>query len=204
MTRFFSATRHGIPLLALAMLGFGGWSVASKYQPRVVTPPPIAAPTSPYDDDVAGSGIIEPASEVIALATERGGVVTRVAVIAGDSVRAGEPLFSIDDRNYRATVAQDEATVASTTASLAAIDQSLVLQGETIDQARANLQGVEAERTSSRMLGQHTSALRPPQQMPKKQTRALQRQRLRWPAHNSRCKSSWRNARTQRRSMIRQ
>src|SRR5262249_15687623 len=145
--RFFSATRHGIPLLALAMLGFGGWSVASKYQPRVVTSPPIAAPTSPYDDDVAGSGIIEPASEVIALATERGGVVTRIAVVAGDFVKPAQPPFSIDDRNSRAPVAQDEATVASTPASLAVIDQSLVLQGETIDQARANLQGVEAERT---------------------------------------------------------
>src|SRR5262249_54408728 len=76
--RFFSATRHGIPLLALAMLGFGGWSVASKYRPRVVTSPPIAAPTSPYGDDVAGSGIIEPASEVIALATERGGVIVAI------------------------------------------------------------------------------------------------------------------------------
>jgi HlyD family secretion protein len=147
MTRFFSTTRHGIPLLAVAMLGFGGWSVASKYRPRLVTSPPIAAPTSPYDDDVAGSGIIEPASEVIDLATERGGVVTRVAVVAGDRIRAGQPLFSIDDRNYRAAVAQDEATVASATASLAAIDQSLTLQDDTIDQARANLQGVEAERT---------------------------------------------------------
>lgn len=146
MTRFFSATRHGIPLLALAMLGFGGWSVASKYRPRVVTSPPIAAPTSPYGDDVAGSGIIEPASEVIALATERGGVVTRIAVVAGDLVKAGQPLFSIDDRNYRATVAQDEATVASATASVAAIDQSLILQDAAIEQARANLEGAEAER----------------------------------------------------------
>ena len=146
MTRFFSATRHGIPLLALAMLGFGGWSVASKYRPRVVTSPPIAAPTSPYGADVAGSGIIEPASEVIALATERGGVVTRIAVVAGDLVKAGQPLFSIDDRNYRATVAQDEATVASATASVAAIDQSLILQDDAIEQARANLEGAEAER----------------------------------------------------------
>src|SRR6516162_1098630 len=91
--RFFSATRHGIPLLALAMLGFGGWSVASKYRPRVVTSPPIAAPTSPYGDDVAGSGIIEPASEVIALATERGGVVTRFVFVAAPPVRAAHPLF---------------------------------------------------------------------------------------------------------------
>ena len=146
MTRFFSVTRHGIPLLALAMLGFGGWSVASKYRPRVVTSPPIAAPTSPYGDDVAGSGIIEPASEVIALATERGGVVTRIAVVAGDLVKAGQPLFSIDDRNDRATVAQDEATVASATASVATIDQSSILQDAAIEQARANLEGAEAER----------------------------------------------------------
>ena len=89
MTRSLSITRHGIPLLALAMLAFAGWSVAAKYQPRTVTPPPIAAPTSPYQDDIAGSGIVEPASEVIALATERGGIVTRVTVVAGDRVKAG-------------------------------------------------------------------------------------------------------------------
>ena len=147
MTRSFSITRHGIPLLALAMLSFAGWSVAAKYRPRTVTAPPIAAPTSPYQDDIAGSGIVEPASEVIALATERGGVVTRVAVVAGDRVKAGQPLFAIDDRNYRATVAQNEASVATAIASIAAIDQNLILQRGAIDQARANLEGADAERT---------------------------------------------------------
>ena len=146
MLRSFSVKRHGIPLLALAMLGFASWSVASKYRPRVVTSPPIAAPTSPYDDDVAGSGIVEPASEVIALATERGGVVDRIDVVAGDLVKAGQSLFSIDNRNYRAAVSQDEATVASAIASIATIDQNLILQQAAIDQARANLEGAEAER----------------------------------------------------------
>jgi membrane fusion protein (multidrug efflux system) len=83
---------------------------------------------------------------VIALATERGGVISRIAVVAGDLVKAGQPLFSIDDRNYRATVARDEAAVASATASVAAIDQSLILQDDAIEQARANLEGAEAER----------------------------------------------------------
>jgi multidrug resistance efflux pump len=147
MTRSFSITRHGIPLLALAMLAFAGWSVAAEYRPRTVTSPPIAAPTSPYDDDIAGSGIVEPASEVIALATERGGVVTRVAVVAGDRVKAGQPLFAIDDRNYRATVAQDEASAATAIASIATIDQNLILQQDAIDQARANLEGAVAELT---------------------------------------------------------
>ena len=147
MTRSFSITRHGVPLLALAMLAFAGWSVAAKYRPRTVAAPPIAAPTSPYQDEIAGSGIVEPPSEVIALATERGGVVTRVAVVAGDRVKAGQPLFAIDDRNYRATVAQNEASVATAIASIAAIDQNLILQRDAIDQARANLEGADAERT---------------------------------------------------------
>ena len=85
MTRAFSLTRHGVPLLAIAMVSFAGWSIAAKHDPRVAAAPPIAAPTNPYDDNVAGTGIVEPASEVIALAIERGadalgfGVVERSA-----------------------------------------------------------------------------------------------------------------------------
>jgi multidrug resistance efflux pump len=146
MTRYFSPTRHGIPLLAAAMISFAGWSIAAKHSSRTVTSPPIAAPTEPYEDNVAGTGIVEPASEVIALAIERGGVVIRIDVVAGDRVKAGEPLFAIDDRNYRAAVAQDEAAVAAAKASIATIEQSLIQQRNTIDQARATLDSAEAER----------------------------------------------------------
>jgi len=147
MTRHFSPIRHGVPLVALAMISFAGWSIATKHSSRMVTSsPPITAPTNPYDDDVAGTGIVEPASEVIALAIERGGVVTRIDVVAGDRVKVGQPLFAIDDRDYRAAVAQDEAGVAAADASIAAIDQSLIEQRDTIEQARAALDGAEAER----------------------------------------------------------
>src|SRR5215471_7322328 len=111
MTRAFSPTRHGIPLLAVAMISFAGWSIAATHDPRVVTASPIPAPTNPYADNVAGTGIVEPASEVIALAIERGGVFSRIDVTAGDRVKAGEPLFAIDDRDYRAAVAQNQAAV---------------------------------------------------------------------------------------------
>jgi len=146
MTRVFSPTRHGIPLLAIAMVSFAGWSMAAKHDPRVAASPPIAASTNPYDDNVAGTGIVEPASEVIALAIERGGVVCRIDVMAGDRVKAGQPLFAIDDRDYRAAVAQGEAAVAAAEASIAAIDQSLILQRDAIDQARAALDSAKAER----------------------------------------------------------
>jgi hypothetical protein len=49
-------------ILALAMISFAGWSIASKYSPRQVAPPPIEAPTHPYDNDVAGAGVAERAS----------------------------------------------------------------------------------------------------------------------------------------------
>ena len=128
------------------MISFAGWSMAAKHSSFLQTSPPIAAPTNPYDDNVAGTGIVEPASEVIALAIERGGVVTRVEVMAGDRVKAGQPLFAIDDRDYRAVVAEDEEGVAAADASINAIDQSLVQQRNTIDQARAALDSAEAER----------------------------------------------------------
>jgi len=146
MSRYLSATRHGIPLLAIAMISFAGWSIAAKHTSREVTSPPITAPTNPYEDNVAGTGIVEPASEVIALAIERGGVVTRIDVMAGYRVKAGQPLFAIDERNYRAAVAQDEAAVAAAEASINAIDQSLIQQRNTIGQARAALDNAEAER----------------------------------------------------------
>ena len=62
MTRYFSPTRHGIPLFAIAMISFAGWSIAAKHTSREVMPPPIAAPTNPYEDNVAGTGVVEPAT----------------------------------------------------------------------------------------------------------------------------------------------
>jgi HlyD family secretion protein len=147
MTGRVSVTRHGMPVLAAAMLAFATWSIASKYRAREVTAPPIAAPTHPYDSTVAGTGIVEPRSEVIALAIERGGVVSRVHVVAGDQVKAGRPLFAIDPRNYEAAVAEAEASVAAERAAIASIDESIVLQRDLIDQARAELESAEAERT---------------------------------------------------------
>jgi membrane fusion protein (multidrug efflux system) len=76
-----------------------------------------------------------------------GGVVSRVDVVAGKFVKAGQPLFSIDARNYEANVAQAEASVAAQDAAIASIDQALILQKDAIDQAVANLDSADAEGT---------------------------------------------------------
>ncbi|WP_036257677.1 HlyD family secretion protein [Methylocapsa aurea] len=145
MANGFFTIRYGIPLFALAMLSFASWSIASKYSTRVVAKPPIAAPASPYRRSIVGSGIVEPASEVIALAIERGGVVTRVDVVAGAKVKAGQPLFAIDERDYRAAVAQGEATIAAAQAAIASIGQRMILQQDAIEQSRAGLDVADAE-----------------------------------------------------------
>jgi len=205
MIRVFSPTRHGIPLLAIAMVSFAGWSIAAKHDPRVAASPPIAAPTNPYDDTVAGTGIVEPASEVIALAIERGGVVSRIDVVAGDRVKAGRPLFAIDDRDYRAAVAQDEAAVAAAKASKDAIDQNLILQRDAIDQPSASaLRSITPATPSSPvMLGRRASALKPLPPMPTKPTRALPPQRPLSPARSSRLRSCRPSARKPGQSLAR-
>ena len=90
-----SPTRHGIPLLAAAMISFAGWSIAAKHSSREVASPPIAAPTNPYNNNVAGTGIVEPASEMIALAIERrAGLIDRVPLL-------DQTLVDHDDRRFR-------------------------------------------------------------------------------------------------------
>jgi multidrug resistance efflux pump len=137
--------RYGVPALALGLLGFTAWSVSANYSPRTITAPVLAAPVNPYDTGVAASGIIEPASEVVAIAIERGGVVSHVDVAADAKVVAGQPLFGIDDRAFRAVVAQQEAAVAAAQAVLTSADQSIVLQRYVIAQAVANLANANAE-----------------------------------------------------------
>jgi multidrug resistance efflux pump len=73
------------------------------------SPPSAPATSRPY---VAGTGVIEPASELIEIGAELPGTVDRVFVAAGDRVPAGAPLFSVDSRDARAAVGAAQARLA--------------------------------------------------------------------------------------------
>ena len=145
LARVISSAAVSLGVLAVGLVGFTAWSVSSKYSPRAVAAPVIAAPANPYLQGVSASGIIEPASEVVAIAVERGGVVSRVEVAAGAWVTSGQPLFAIDDREYRAVVAREEASLAAAQALLSSVEQSILLQRHTIAQATASLESSRAE-----------------------------------------------------------
>ncbi len=141
----FSFTRHGLPLLAAGALAFAAYSVLAAHQPRLKSEPLLAPPASPFKARVAGVGLVEPSSETIAVATELGGVVARVFVAAGQAVEAGAPLFAIDDRGYRAALADAEASLALADASIATFGRQIEAQKALVLQAKAQLASAEAE-----------------------------------------------------------
>lgn len=93
--------RYGLPLIALIMLGFTAMSLMQQ-SPRTLAAPAHAVAATPFAATVAGIGLIEPQSESIDIGPHIPGIVSRLHAQAGDRVRAGDPLLTIDDREARA------------------------------------------------------------------------------------------------------
>ena len=68
---------------------------------------------------VAGSGVVEPSSEIIEVGTAIGGIVEAVLVAPGDRVTVGQPLFRVDTRNLDARVAETRASIGRAEAAIA-------------------------------------------------------------------------------------
>lgn len=103
--------KYILPLLALfgAILGL---FIVFKTQKKVEVPPIIFQPAvSPYDNSIAGAGIIETSSQNIAIGTPFNEIVTKVYVIEGDYVKTGDLLFELDLRNFNAQAEAAEAAL---------------------------------------------------------------------------------------------
>jgi len=107
-----------LPLLALVGVGFAIFTVKAGNKPVPVSKPVAEPALSPFPAYVAGSGLIEAATENIAVGTHVAGVVTKVHAQVGDTVKAGAPLFQIDDRDVKADLAVREAALLSARAEL--------------------------------------------------------------------------------------
>src|SRR5688500_16725043 len=107
-----------LPLLAVLGVVFAIYTVKAGNKPVPVSQPVAEPARSPFATYVAGSGLIEAASENIAVGTSVPGVVTELLVKVGGAVRAGDPLFKIDDRELQAQLAVREAALLSARAEL--------------------------------------------------------------------------------------
>ena len=108
-----------IPLLAIAGLAMAINTVRTTAQVRPPNPPVAEPAKSPFKYSIAGSGIIESSSENIAVGTGIAGIVTEVFVKPGDTIKKGDPLFSIDSRTLTSEVAVRTAALAQAQNKLA-------------------------------------------------------------------------------------
>lgn len=107
-----------IPVLAIGGVVMAAVTVVNASRPVTPVPPIVEPPKAPYNAFVAGSGIVETSTQNIAVGTPVPGVVQKVAVQAGDPVKAGDVLFVIDAREIQALLVQREAALASKRAAL--------------------------------------------------------------------------------------
>lgn len=119
----------------LALLGVvSAVLLVRRMQEKPPAPPPVAEPArSPFAYTVAATGLIEATRENVRIASPRGALITQVPVKVGDRVRAGDPLFQLDDREARARVTTTEAQLAATRASLAAEEVALADAQDQLD-----------------------------------------------------------------------
>jgi HlyD family secretion protein len=110
--------RFILPLLAIAGFLFASYTVISGSKPTPVAPAVAEPSSAPYQSFIAGAGIIEAKSQNIAIGTPLPGIVTSVAVKVGDQVKAGDPLFYLDDRDNRAELAVKQADLAKAVADV--------------------------------------------------------------------------------------
>jgi RND family efflux transporter MFP subunit len=139
----------------LAGAGILGVVLSLAHNRTVARPEPTAAETpaaAPYKTYIAASGIVEASTRNIALATPVAGTVAQVLVKVGDPVSAGQPLFSLDDRDLEAqlkvrqgTLESDRSKVNEAQAALQDVQEQLRL-AEAVTDRRA----ISAEDMSKR------------------------------------------------------
>lgn len=115
--------KYFLPGLAVFGVIFALFVVVKGNKPMPAAGAAAEPPTAPFRSYVAGTGMVEAGTENIAIASEVPGVVTNVFVKVGDQVKAGAPLFKLDERNLRATLAIQHATLRQAQEKLAKLKE---------------------------------------------------------------------------------
>lgn len=109
-------SKYVIPALAALGVLFAVYSVVTG-QRQVPPAQPVTEPAQPqYASYVAGAGIVEASTENIAVGTFVPGVVSEVFAQVGEQVKAGAPLFKVDDRDLQAELEVRRASAKSAAA----------------------------------------------------------------------------------------
>ncbi len=107
-----------LPLVALAGIGMAIVAIINSNNPSNIKTQGILQYQSPFDSYVAGAGIVEATTGNISIGTPVSGIVMAIYVKVGAHVKAGDPLFKIDDRDLQARLLTAKAKVNEATAAL--------------------------------------------------------------------------------------
>jgi multidrug efflux pump subunit AcrA (membrane-fusion protein) len=108
--------RFILPLIGILAALWAAYSVVRTQPRRDPTDPPASPAVSDFKETVAAVGLIEASTENISVGTPLAGVVVRVFVTAGQSVKGGDPLFELDTRQLRAELVVRQQAVGVTRA----------------------------------------------------------------------------------------
>lgn len=131
-----------VPLLALFGAGFALYTVAMGSQPAPVAKPVADPSRPPYENYIAGSGIIESVDRNVAIGSPLPRLVLDVQVKVGDEVESGAPLFTLDDRDLKAEAQVRRTTLQSARARLERLKSSP--RAEELPPAEARVLAAEA------------------------------------------------------------
>lgn len=98
--------KYALPFLALAGILFA--IVAVVWTSHKIPPAPIVfpPPDPPYTYFIGGEGVIEASSDNIDIGTPYNEIVTAICVRQGESVKEGDPLFTLNVQTHEAELYQ--------------------------------------------------------------------------------------------------
>ncbi len=119
--------KYGLPVLGIVGVAIAAITVLRGNQAAPAAAPIAEPAKAPFASYIAGAGIVEASTENIAVGTPVSGIVTTIYVKWGDQVKAGDPLFKIDDRDLQGQLLTALAKVTEAEASLAMARSELKL-----------------------------------------------------------------------------
>src|SRR3954453_7874327 len=115
-------TKFGLPVIAIAMIAFSVQYLAKAKERMPKVRPPVQPAENPFQNTVAGAGMVEPETENISVGTPLPGIVVEVIVKVGQRVKTNAQLFRIDDRDRKAELEVRKTMLADAKASLARLE----------------------------------------------------------------------------------
>lgn len=135
-------TKYLLPVVAVGLIVFAVMHVGRASKDETPLKPPVEPARNPFTDTVAGAGMVEAQTENIAIGSPDAGVIVKVFVETGQRVKAGDPLFQLDDRLLRADLKYREAAAASAEAHVTHLDRQP--RPEEVPAAEAQVAEMEA------------------------------------------------------------